>query len=160
MEVSNHRRIDCLLNCLFRRSSKKISKLHVTGLCEWNSSVTGEFPSQRASNAENVSIWWRHHVVFNLNTFRIRDSLWGIFQSFINQTTQTFILKQVPHFMVWCGNPNYQTSWDVINPVLPFFMYLLGIMTSWHGGAFHVTGPLWGESIRHKTQVALINLLH
>ena len=22
----------------------------------------GEFPTQRASNAENVSIWWRHHV--------------------------------------------------------------------------------------------------
>ena len=26
--------------------------------------VTGEFPAQRASNAENVSIWWRHHVWF------------------------------------------------------------------------------------------------
>ena len=26
-----------------------------------NSPVTGEFPAQRASNAENVSIWWRHH---------------------------------------------------------------------------------------------------
>ena len=26
-----------------------------------NSPVTGEFPTQRASNAENVSIWWRHH---------------------------------------------------------------------------------------------------
>ena len=24
---------------------------------------TGEFPSQRASYAENVSIWWRHHVL-------------------------------------------------------------------------------------------------
>ena len=24
---------------------------------------TGEFPAQRASNAENVSIWWRHHVL-------------------------------------------------------------------------------------------------
>ena len=24
--------------------------------------VTGGFPSQRTSNAENVSIWWRHHV--------------------------------------------------------------------------------------------------
>ena len=24
---------------------------------------TGEFPAQRASNAENVSIWWRHHGV-------------------------------------------------------------------------------------------------
>ena len=23
--------------------------------------MTGEFPSQRASDAENVSIWWRHH---------------------------------------------------------------------------------------------------
>ena len=27
-----------------------------------NSPVTGEFPVQRASNAENVSIWWLHHV--------------------------------------------------------------------------------------------------
>ena len=23
---------------------------------------TGEFPAQMASNAEKVSIWWRHHV--------------------------------------------------------------------------------------------------
>ena len=23
--------------------------------------LTGEFPAQMASNAENVSIWWRHH---------------------------------------------------------------------------------------------------
>ena len=26
-----------------------------------NSQVTGEFPAQMSSNAENVSIWWRHH---------------------------------------------------------------------------------------------------
>ena len=44
-----------------RRKSKKTSKLHVTGLGEGNSQLTGEFPAQRASNAENVSIWWRHH---------------------------------------------------------------------------------------------------
>ena len=24
--------------------------------------IHGEFPAQMASNAENVSIWWRHHV--------------------------------------------------------------------------------------------------
>ena len=59
--VSNHRRHDCLLNRLFRRRSKKTSKLCVTGLCGGNSPVTDEFPAQRASNAENVSIWWRHH---------------------------------------------------------------------------------------------------
>ena len=43
------------------RKSKKISKLRVTGLYEGNSPVTGEFPTQKSSNAENVSIWWRHH---------------------------------------------------------------------------------------------------
>ena len=46
----------------FTRRSKKTSKVRVTGLCEGNSPVTGEFPEQRASNAENVSIWLRHHV--------------------------------------------------------------------------------------------------
>ena len=60
--VSNHQSHDCLLNRLFRRRSKKISKLRVTGLCAGNSPETGEFPAQMASNAENVSIWWRHHV--------------------------------------------------------------------------------------------------
>ena len=29
-------------------------------LCAGNLPVTGEFPTQKASNAENVSIWWRH----------------------------------------------------------------------------------------------------
>ena len=42
---------------------KKTSKLRVAGLCVGNSPVTGEFPAQMASNAENVSIWWRHHVM-------------------------------------------------------------------------------------------------
>ena len=60
--VSHHRCLDCLLNRLFRHRSKKISKLRVTDLCAGNPPVTGGFPSQRASNAENVSIWWRHHV--------------------------------------------------------------------------------------------------
>ena len=59
--VSNHQPYDCLLNRLFRRRSKKTSKLHVTGLWEGNSPITGEFPAQRASHAENGSIWWRHH---------------------------------------------------------------------------------------------------
>ena len=50
--VSNHQ-----LSRLIRSRSKKTS-----GLCAGNSPETGEFPAQRASNAENVSIWWRHHV--------------------------------------------------------------------------------------------------
>ena len=38
-------------------------------LCAGNSPVTGEFPAQKASNAENVNIWWRHH---DLNQCRPR----------------------------------------------------------------------------------------
>ena len=60
--VSNHQPHHCLLNRLFMRGSKKTSKLRVAGLCEENSPATGEFPAQMASNAENVSIWWRHHI--------------------------------------------------------------------------------------------------
>ena len=59
--VSNHQPHDCLLNRLFRRRSKKTSKLRVTGLCAGNSPGTDEFPAQMGSYAENVSIWWRHH---------------------------------------------------------------------------------------------------
>ena len=51
----------CLFNCWFKRRSKKTSKLHVTGLCAWHSPVTSVFLAQKASNAENVSIWRRHH---------------------------------------------------------------------------------------------------
>ena len=53
-DVSNHQRLDCLLNRLFGRRSKKRLKLRVTGLCEGNSPVTGEFPSQRAITREVV----------------------------------------------------------------------------------------------------------
>ena len=59
--ASNHRRLDCLLNRLFRRRSKGTSKLPVTCPSEWNPPVAGGFPSQRPCKAENVSNWWRHH---------------------------------------------------------------------------------------------------
>ena len=61
--VSNHQPHDCLLNPLFRHIWKKAPNLRVTGLCGGNSPMTGEFPAQKTSNAEKVSIiWWRHHV--------------------------------------------------------------------------------------------------
>ena len=60
--VSNHQPRHCLLNILYKRRSNKTSKLRVTDLFAGNSPVTGEFPAQMASNAENVSIWWRQYV--------------------------------------------------------------------------------------------------
>ena len=71
--VSNHQPHGCLLNRLFRRRSKKTSKLRVTGLCAGNSPETGEFPAQMASYAENVFIWWRHHA-----TKHLTKSIWMV----------------------------------------------------------------------------------
>ena len=83
--VSNHQPHDCLLNRLFRRRSKKVSKLRVTGLCEGNSPVTGEFPTQRASTAESVSIWWRHHVFVTRSAW---CGLWYISQKIDELTVE------------------------------------------------------------------------
>ena len=77
--VSNHQPHHCLLNCLFKCRSKKTSKLRVTGLCEGNSPVTGEFPTERASNAENGSIWWRHHAKCKLRS----EYTWCILSMFV-----------------------------------------------------------------------------
>ena len=60
--ISKHWHLSCLPKHLFRCISKKISKLRFTGLCMRNLPVTGGFPSQRASNMENVSIRLCYHV--------------------------------------------------------------------------------------------------
>ena len=60
---------------IYSGADQKKKKLHITGLCEGNSPVTGEFPTQRASNAENVSILWRHHdsIIGILRGYAIRS---------------------------------------------------------------------------------------
>ena len=82
--VSNHQPHDRLLNRSFRRRSKKTPKLRVTGLCAGNSPVTGEFPAQMTSDAQNVSIWWRHHEKSRYNGIMVPGwvdhyvCVWGI----------------------------------------------------------------------------------
>ena len=56
--VSNHR---LFAQPFVQADQRKKSKLRVTGLCEGNLPTTVGFPPRRVSNAENVSIWWRHH---------------------------------------------------------------------------------------------------
>ena len=87
--VSNHQPHHCLLNRLFRRRFNKTSKLRVTGLCAGNSPVTGEFPAQMASNAENYSIWWRHHVELLKEWMRNYISLF-----YINRKWQDYVYIQ------------------------------------------------------------------
>ena len=100
---SNHRRLDCLYRRLFRRRSKKTSKLSVTGLCEENSQVTGEFPTQRISNAENISIWWRHH-----------DSNTLFYFSEIKQCITVVMMTSSKGYVTWWGH-----TWRAINTSIP-----------------------------------------
>ena len=72
------------------RRSRKASKLRVTGLCEGNSPGTGEFPAQRAIDAENVSIWWRHHVFGEINSAR----------GLISKLVAVWIMACPPYFHV------------------------------------------------------------
>ena len=46
-----------VFNSLFGLTSEKHQKSTFMALCEGNQPVTGGFPSQRASNADGVSIW-------------------------------------------------------------------------------------------------------
>ena len=65
--VSNHRRLDCLLNRLFGRRSKKASKLCVTDLCEGNPPVTGgslykDPIKQKMFPFDDIIMLWRGQV--------------------------------------------------------------------------------------------------
>ena len=107
--VSSHQRLDCLLNRLYRRRSKKPSKLRVTGLCEGNSPVTGEFSVQRANNAENVSIWWRHrgtaisHIAKTLGSMSIkyRADTFASARYLIDIESRVFALWDCIHHGKW-----------------------------------------------------------
>ena len=71
-------------NVYSRRRSKKTSKLCTSGLCDGNSSVTGEFSAQRARDAGIVSIWLRHHekVYYGYaNKLNLKSSGTGIYIS-------------------------------------------------------------------------------
>ena len=82
--ISNHRCLDLLLHCLFRCTLQKISRLCMTGLWEGNSPVTNEFPAQRASNVENVFIWWcLHEMVAHVLIF-LQVISWLVVTHYVN----------------------------------------------------------------------------
>ena len=138
--VSNHQLHHCLLNRLFGGRSKKTSKLRVTGLCEGNLLVTGEFPAQMASTAETVSIWWRHHVLSKGATSSLH--------LFLNWPMQWSIITLSLLFSL---NKNRSIMW-FINLFIMWFRNLFRnnkikqvfMMTSSNGNIFRVTGHLCG----------------
>ena len=71
--VSNHRPFHCFFNGLYWSTPKKTSRSTLLVLCERNPPVTGGFPSQGVSNAENTwTMSWRHHGKMNQRGLRQR----------------------------------------------------------------------------------------
>ena len=70
--VLNHRCIDCLLNPLFERRSKKTSKLRVTSLCEGDPPDKGPLTRKKMLPFDDVIITCRCHqwltVQYHLQT--------------------------------------------------------------------------------------------
>ena len=97
--VSNHQPHDCLVTRLFMQRSKKASKLRDTGLCVGNSAVTGEFPTQRASNAEKVSIWWRHHVLRCIVSNGARPSAGTVLTEYVDEFIKIICLSMAPYHL-------------------------------------------------------------
>ena len=126
--VSNHQPHDCLLNRLFRSKSTKTSKLRVTGHCAGNLPGTNEFPAQMASNAENVSIWWRHHGQTSVKCPCYQTDLRTIPSSIsvtIRDRVIHICLSKLAHHWsrVWlgaCSMPSHRLNqcWFIVNKTL------------------------------------------
>ena len=101
--VSNHRRLDS-------GRLMKTSKLRVTGLAEGNPPVTNGFPhTLRASDAENVSIWWRHHgeamwfCLSNLTTCYIINIAIFLYFSLTKLLDKRMSFRRLGKRWCWCG---------------------------------------------------------
>ena len=106
--VSNHPSHHCLLKRLFRWRSKKTSKLRVTsfvrGIHRWPMNCR-----TKASNAENCSIWWSHHVDHDIRLSRselISEHFHHILSDLFSERT-VHLVHGVPLFHHGCDCANY-----------------------------------------------------
>ena len=131
--VSNDQTNDCLIKRLFGHRSKKPCKLRVTGLSAGNSPVTGKFPVQRASNADNVSIRWRHRdrTCSAKDRKRVRLTHVGTTISSNSDSKWLYIIVlQLVWFLVVC--PKCVTDMYTFQPYVPpkFWVHVMGIKSS------------------------------
>ena len=65
---------------------------------------TGEFPAQMASNAENVSIWWRHHGIAGiLSPSYLRSEI-----SYTSKTTSLYWIRALVIAVLYMCYPELQ----------------------------------------------------
>ena len=102
---------------------KKKPKLRVTGLQEGNSPVIGEFPARRASYAENVSIWWRHHFHRLYSNVNVRCGTTLTIHSFWKPSRKSSIFPYLfqDDNTIWKNNKYLDGSW--VQPVTIVYVH-------------------------------------
>ena len=111
-DVSNHRRLDCLHDPLFRRRWKKTSKLRVTGLCVGNSPVNSPHKKPvtwKMFIFDDVIMWCTAWSTFS------RDDSWP--HSPMHDRPLRYVLILFPK---WISN-YIQCMWDEITYSFPKF---------------------------------------
>ena len=83
---------------------------------------TGEFPAHRASNAENVPIWWRHHIK------HVVSEIWA---DFIHRTRMNRVyyyqLIWILHGLLVCNS----AEWTTTQPWWRRGMHMLCALYAW-----------------------------
>ena len=113
--VSNHQPHDCLLNHLFRRRSKKTSKLCITGLCVGNPPGPVNSPHKGLVMRKIIPFLWCHHTSICTDTVFANHvyflSLRVLKDHFTFRTTFRAIFREVAlGFFYLIG-----IKWDKIN---------------------------------------------
>ena len=101
--VSNHQPHHCLLNRLFRRRSKKTSKLHITGVCEGNSPWPVKSPHKGPVTRKMFPF---DDVIMKPGTgcdhsWRESPAVWVMSQSEVNTNIPSYSLKKLCTLMGW-----------------------------------------------------------
>ena len=99
--VSNHQPHGCLLNRLFlfrAQIKENIKAPRHWPLCG-EFTGTGEFPAQRASNAENVSNWWRHHAHYSHHTHEFQDDIPQVYWKLTIEISIMLVRSKVTRYM-------------------------------------------------------------
>ena len=101
--VSNHRRLDCLHNRLFRRRSKKTSKLRVTGLRQ--SPFWWGIHRWPVNSPHQGQVTWKmfpfDDVIMNDSWYIVNWTLRNKLQWFFNRNSNIFIQENAFRNIVW-----------------------------------------------------------
>ena len=115
--VSNHQPHHCLLNRLFRHRWTNTSKIRVTGLCEGNSPVTGEFPAQMASNADMcvhlMTSSWSN--VFQINHVKHMNKIRVYCRNISTYINMLAIFQRYEYYAYNANTKFFAIIWSYIN---------------------------------------------